>query len=767
MATAADQPDRRAFLKHVACVSAANAGMLGGAGAALARTSDPSHADSIDAKCTDRFGVLVDMSMCVGCRLCEHACKQASGIDAGPLASYDDTAVFKTPRRPAPDAFTVVNAFVDPAHPERPVYTKLNCMHCNEPACVSACIVGALRKKDNGAVTYDAWKCIGCRYCMVACPFQLPAYEYDLALTPQVRKCQFCFTKISEGGKPACVSACPREALSFGRRSDLLAAAHERIEQHPGAYVAHVYGEHEVGGTSWMYLSPIPFEEAGFLALGDEPPSELTEHIQHGVFKYWIAPVAWYSFLAGMFWFTGRRERVQHSAKRVRQTAEPERSIIESLAIPRLAIASPGGGVVSAMGISATAPPARARRACHDEHQHKHEAAPVRRRLLTPGVWLLISLVLLGLVAFAWRMIFGLAATTHLTQQRPWGLWIAMDVGSGIALAGGGFVACAIFHILHRQRYHMLARSALVCALLGYTFYVPGLLADLGKWWKLPITMLPTCWQGNSVLFEVGMCVMIYLNVQYAELTPIICERLLGESWFKRWPRLYRLTQLVSSALTRIMPALLCMGVCLSTFHQSSLGNLMVIAPYKLHHLWWSPLAPLLFLLSAMMVGLPMVIFTILFASWSLSRQPEMETLAPLARRYVPPFIAIYVATKIGDTIWRGTGHYLLDGSYEGWLWIAEMLLVVAPLALFLVPRICRTPRLLAGTCLSVILGVVLNRLNVFVLAFHPPFQSEPYIPSLVEFMLSIGLVAALLLVYRIAVTYLPILEPRPERAVA
>src|SRR4029079_12492370 len=242
---------------------------------------------------------------------------------------------------------------------------------------------------------------------------------------------------------------------------------------------------------------------------------------------------------------------------------------------------------------------------------------------------------LVGIGFWIYRMSVGLAASTNLDQQHPWGLWVRMAVGSGIACAGGGFVSAAIFHVFHRERYHTLARSALVTALLGYTFYVPGLLADLGKWWKLPITMWPGCWQGNSVLFEVGMCVMIYLNVQYAELTPIIGERLLGEAWFRRWPRVYRGTELLKRAMDFILPALLCLGVALSTFHQSSLGNLLVIAPGKLHPLWWSPLAPLHFLLSAMMVGLPMVIFTILFASWCLSREPEMEALQPLARKYV------------------------------------------------------------------------------------------------------------------------------------
>ncbi len=306
-------------------------------------------------------------------------------------------------------------------------------------------------------------------------------------------------------------------------------------------------------------------------------------------------------------------------------------------------------------------------------------------------------------------------------------------------------------------------RALLITALLGYTFYVPGLLADLGKWWKLPITMLPPMWQGNSVLFEVGMCVMIYLNVQYAELTPIACERLLGEGWVRRWPHLHGMIERVQKVLTWIMPALLCLGVALSTFHQSSLGNLLVIAPYKLHPLWWSPLSPLFFLLSAIMVGLPMVIFTILFASWSLNRQPEMHVLAPLARKYVPVFIVIYALVKIGDMIHRRTWVYLLDGSSEGVLWIAEMLLVVVPLVLFLIPRMTARPRTLALASLMVVLGVVLNRLNVFVLGFHPPYATKAYIPSLTEFMVSIGLVAALLLVYRIMVTYLPILEPRPE----
>jgi Ni/Fe-hydrogenase subunit HybB-like protein len=326
-------------------------------------------------------------------------------------------------------------------------------------------------------------------------------------------------------------------------------------------------------------------------------------------------------------------------------------------------------------------------------------------------------------------------------------------------------VTAAVVHIFHREHYHAVARSALLTALLGYTFYVPGLLADIGRWYNIWHPTIPTMWQGNSVLFEVGLCVMIYLNVQYAELVPIVCERLMRER--ARFGRLARWARPVHHWFERIMPALLVLGVCLSTFHQSSLGNLMVIAPYKLHALWWTPVSPLLFLLSAMMAGFPMVIFTMLFASWCLKRKPEMHVLAPLAR-YVPAFLALYLAVKVGDMWVRRTYLGLGDKSPQSISYIAEVLLgVVAPLVLLLLPAVRRSPRWLAGTCLAVILGVVLNRLNVFVIGYHPPFATRTYVPSVTEFAVSIGLVAALMLVYRIAVTYLPILEPRPAATAA
>ena len=191
-------------------------------------------------------------------------------------------------------------------------------MHCNDPSCVSACIVGALTKQPKGAVIYDAAKCIGCRYCMVACPFQIPAYEYHNALTPEVRKCTFCFESIKGGELPACVQVCPREVIIFGQKSELLRMARWKIKNNPGKYVDHIYGEHEVGGTSWLYLSSEPFETVGFPKLGAKAPPRLTEAIQHGLFQYFAAPIILYGALGGIMGLTGylknAKEGLKHSS---------------------------------------------------------------------------------------------------------------------------------------------------------------------------------------------------------------------------------------------------------------------------------------------------------------------------------------------------------------------------------------------------------------------------------------------------------------------
>ncbi|MEJ2190421.1 MAG: 4Fe-4S dicluster domain-containing protein [Acidobacteriota bacterium] len=170
----------------------------------------------------DPYACLVDITRCVGCRKCEKACNEVNKLPT-PEVDFDDPTVFERQRRPDHGAFTVVNRHCSGSLDHRnrlmPAYAKIQCMHCQDPACASACPTGALQKTDSGAVRYDVSRCIGCRYCMLACPFQMPAYEYEEAVAPRVRKCTFCFERVVEHGlQPACASICPEEAITFGRR---------------------------------------------------------------------------------------------------------------------------------------------------------------------------------------------------------------------------------------------------------------------------------------------------------------------------------------------------------------------------------------------------------------------------------------------------------------------------------------------------------------------------------------------------------------------
>lgn len=250
-----------------------------------------------------RMSVLVDTTKCIGCRECEWGCNRKNQGSTEPADAYEDKSVFQERRYPDKDQFTVVNEF--PANgdgaSQKPVYVKSQCMHCEDPSCVSACLVKALEKNEEGAVTYNSDRCMGCRYCMVACPFQANAYEYDNALAPKVRKCTFCLDNFEKNQTPpACVSACPMQCLTFGHREEVLSIAHEKIKEHPNDYIDHIYGEYEIGGTSWVYLANQSFESLGFPVLGNDAPPRLTEAIQHGVFRMFIPPAAIFLLMAGV-----------------------------------------------------------------------------------------------------------------------------------------------------------------------------------------------------------------------------------------------------------------------------------------------------------------------------------------------------------------------------------------------------------------------------------------------------------------------------------
>lgn len=220
-------------------------------------------------------GVLVDTTKCLGCRACERACALAHGLPPGE-EQVDPSEVRET----SPDRLTVVNAH----ETERGrVTVKRQCMHCLQPACGAACLTAAMKKTPEGPVIWREGKCMGCRFCMISCPFDVPKFEFDSA-NPEIRKCDMCFERLQDGEVPACVDSCPTGALTFGKRSDLLEEARRRIYSEPDRYFHHIYGEHEVGGTAWLYLAPVPFEHLGFPThLANEPYPAYTREFLYAV----------------------------------------------------------------------------------------------------------------------------------------------------------------------------------------------------------------------------------------------------------------------------------------------------------------------------------------------------------------------------------------------------------------------------------------------------------------------------------------------------
>lgn len=271
--------ERRGFLKTVGAV--AGTSLIG-----RAAMADPRPASE-----TEFVGVLVDISRCTGCRKCEEACAEENGL---PIPNIKDKTVLDEYRSTSTEQLTVVNRY---RTEKGEFYVKRQCMHCNQAACASACLVQAMKKTEAGPVTWDGDKCMGCRYCMVSCPFNVPKFEYFSA-NPEIRKCVLCNDRLKKGQRPACVEGCPVEALSFGTRREMLELARGRIYTNPDHYVHSIYGEHEVGGTGWLYLAPVPFEELGFKTdLGTQPVPELTQDFLYSVP---LVLFLWPAFLFGV-----------------------------------------------------------------------------------------------------------------------------------------------------------------------------------------------------------------------------------------------------------------------------------------------------------------------------------------------------------------------------------------------------------------------------------------------------------------------------------
>ena len=358
------------------------------------------------------------------------------------------------------------------------------------------------------------------------------------------------------------------------------------------------------------------------------------------------------------------------------------------------------------------------------------------------GVWTMLGgtlAIALGVLVVI-RFTKGLGAVTNLSDQFPWGLWIGFDMLVGIGVAAGGFAIAAAVHVFHLEDFKPILRPTILTAFLGYLFAILALLMDLGKPWNIwhPIIM----WNPHSVMFEVGWCVMLYTTVLFLEFSPVLLERF----------KLRRAGQL----MRRISPILVILGVILSTLHQSSLGSLFLILPGKVHPLWYSPILPVLFFVSALSAGLGMVVVESWFSRRAFGKPIETALLGRLSRGSVL-VLAILLVLRLRDMQMRGALAYVLRFDNEALMFLAEIGLgVVVPMLLLAWPTYRREPRRLAVAQGMVVLGFIFNRLNVSTTAIVAT-TGVKYVPSAAEFIVSMGLVAVGMMVFVLACRYLPV----------
>jgi Ni/Fe-hydrogenase subunit HybB-like protein len=350
-------------------------------------------------------------------------------------------------------------------------------------------------------------------------------------------------------------------------------------------------------------------------------------------------------------------------------------------------------------------------------------------------------LLLGGVVVTVWRFAFGLGAVTNLSDETPWGLWVGFDVISGVALASGGFTMAFVAHIAGDRQLRPFARPAILTALIGYVLVVLGLVYDLGLPWHMPNVIISANY--HSVMYEVAWCVMLYTVVLFLEFLPAVFERLRAER-ARRW-------------LSAVAVPLYIAGIILSVLHQSSLGSLYLIAPEKLHPLWNTAMLPLMFFLSAVVVGMAMVVVESSLSGRILGHRPRDASLMRLGQ-YVLFANLVYLAFRVQDLTYRGAWGNILDGGYESAFFLAENALFVVPLVLLLHPRWRKSRTVIAACGFLLAAAVVLHRLNVTVVGMRRGTGSH-YFPTWQEIWISVFLVLCGALVFGLAARYLPVFE--------
>jgi len=711
---------------------------------------------------------LIDITKCIGCRACQVACKQWNDRE-GEQTELDFNLGFQNPATLSAKTLTLIT-FHEIPDEKAPgglhyLFTMRRCLHCLEPACASACPTTALERQSDGPVIYDSNKCIGCRYCIWACPWGVPTTEWD-SLAPKIQKCTHCADRsgqplpVARNGQaltgqeseqyrdqiatPACVKACPADCLKFGTREDMLQEAHNRISAKPEKYVDHIYGEKEAGGTSVLYLSSVPFDKLGFPEVSNEPYPAFSKMALHAVPPAVIAVGA---LLASAYSFLKRRASA-------------------------MALASPV------------------------EDHGEHVAFEVlQHKLLTLCNWMLLVLMAFGAMSLVARFAFGLGGSTHLSDTYAWGLWIVFDL-VWIAVAAGAFATAGLIYVFQRKDLYSMGRSAVLMGFLSYSFVTVTLVADLGLPWHFYQLGLQA--PEHSAMFEVSWCVGLYVTILLIEFLPVPFERWGLQKAMKIWRRwsgayvafaltlfVYLLSRsFVYAALAAALfsflawsfrsrgkkadPIMLAIAaVTLSTMHQSSLGSLFLLMPDKLAPQWWSHVMPISFFLSSIAAGTALVIVVEMWIAKAWKRPLRTTQLAAMGKISFCSLL-VYLIFRLADMVIRGQFGNAFSGGL-GALFTVELLLCGIPLALLAQRRLRSNPTVLFLGALLAVLGVVLNRVNVVLLAMSlkgamPQVRPETYSPAVFEWGISVGLIAATIFLFGLGARLVPILPVSREQ---
>lgn len=711
---------------------------------------------------------LVDITKCIGCRACQVACKQWNDRE-GEHTELEPGLGFQNPVALSAKTYTLIT-FHELPDEKAPgglhyLFAMRRCLHCLEPACASACPTTALERQPDGPVTYNASQCIGCRYCIWACPWGVPTAEWD-SLTPRIQKCTHCADRagqplpLSLNGQaltqekgaryeetiavPACVKACPADALEFGTRDTMLQEARNRISKHPGKYVDHIYGEHEAGGTSVVYLSSVPFEQLGFPDVGTKAYPGFSKLALHAVPP---AVLAVGGLLAGVYALLKRKSLMSAEARQTEQHISFE---------------------------------------------------PLKEHLLTPWNRFLLSLMVFGVVSLIARFALGLGGSTHLSNTYAWGLWIVFDL-VWIAVAAGAFAAAGLIYLFQRKDLYSMGRSAVLMGLLSYSFVTVTLIADLGLPWHFYQLALQSPEQ--SAMFEVSWCVGLYVTILLMEFLPVPLGHWRLQKAMEIWQRwsgayvafvvtlfIYLLSRnLTYAALSAGLfgflafafrykrakpePVMLAIAaVTLSTMHQSSLGSLFLLMPDKLGVQWWSPVLPISFFLSSIAAGTALLILIEVWIARGWKREFRIQQLAAMGQITFWSLL-IYLVFRLGDLMIRGELLNAITAKH-GALFATEVTLGgLVPLALLARASLRNRPDALFAGAFLACAGVIFNRINVALLAMNlkgamPQTAPESYSPSLFEWGISIGLIAATMFLFGLGARLMPVL-PAEEPAQA